>query len=129
MDLFESIKSTLIIYRREKQVAKISEVDEFLESVLFVAISRLMEIPQVRVNVLQIANQIMNDAIASCRPTVTKERDNYPPKVRELLLNFVDTRKSVYPSKEEVQDLCQRTGLDNSQVRNWFANYRKRSLS
>lgn len=43
-----------------------------------------------------------------------------------LTMWFLDHQDHPYPTPEEKRELCDRTGLNSQQLRNWFTNIRKR---
>lgn len=63
-------------------------------------------------------------------PKNTKQkRTNYPKKVSKILKDWLATNiVNPYPSENEKVCLSDRTGLDQTQINNWFINARRRIL-
>ena len=60
---------------------------------------------------------------------VKQKRTNYPKKVSKTLKDWLSTNVlNPYPSETEKAVLCERTGLDQTQINNWFINARRRIL-
>ncbi|KAM0675364.1 homeodomain superfamily, partial [Gurleya vavrai] len=57
------------------------------------------------------------------------KRANYSKQVSKILKNWLKNNlNSPYPSETEKNELCELTGLDQTQINNWFINARRRLL-
>ena len=62
-----------------------------------------------------------------CQASIENKRSKLPPSTTELLTTwFLEHQTNPYPTKAEKQRLGRLTGLDATQIRNWFTNIRKR---
>lgn len=57
------------------------------------------------------------------------KRANYPKKISRILKNWLkENMNNPYPSESEKLMLIEHTGLDSTQINNWFINARRRIL-
>lgn len=57
------------------------------------------------------------------------KRANYPKKISRVLKNWLkENMNNPYPSESEKSMLMELTGLDSTQINNWFINARRRIL-
>ncbi|KAM0676567.1 Homeobox protein tos8 [Binucleata daphniae] len=57
------------------------------------------------------------------------KRANYPKQISKILKNWLRNNiQSPYPSEIEKAELAKLTGLDQTQINNWFINARRRIL-
>lgn len=57
------------------------------------------------------------------------KRSNFPKHISKMLKSWLrDNIESPYPSESEKQTLSEATGLDHTQINNWFINARRRLL-
>ncbi|KAM0688120.1 homeodomain superfamily [Conglomerata obtusa] len=57
------------------------------------------------------------------------KRTNYPKTISKILKNWLrNNLNSPYPSETEKVELSELTGLDQTQINNWFINARRRIL-
>jgi homeobox protein TGIF1 len=63
------------------------------------------------------------------QPKKSVRRANYPHKVTQILKKWLeDNVNHPYPSEAQKIYFCEKTGLDISQINNWFINARRRIL-
>lgn len=73
-----------------------------------------------------IDSTISQHAITSSTP-VTKSSGRFSKEVVRMLRSWLNAHKArPYPTNEEMEMLQQRTGLNKTQISNWFANARRR---
>lgn len=61
-------------------------------------------------------------------PQTAKSGGRFSKEVVRMLRNWLNAHKArPYPTNEEMEMLQQRTGLNRTQIANWFANARRRS--
>lgn len=71
-------------------------------------------------------NTVAGDVTNSTPPT-PKSGGRFSKEVVRMLRNWLSAHKArPYPSNEEMELLQQRTGLNKTQISNWFANARRR---
>lgn len=69
-----------------------------------------------------------HDASLYCQ-RIKNKRANYPKKVSRILKNWLkENMNNPYPSESEKIMLMEFTGLDATQINNWFINARRRIL-
>ncbi|EEQ81616.1 hypothetical protein NCER_101892 [Vairimorpha ceranae BRL01] len=69
----------------------------------------------------------INDGFKTKKTKRTTKRSNYPQKVLRIFKQWLkDHITNPYPSEVEKQEFCELTGLDISQINNWFINARRR---
>ncbi|ORD97643.1 HD2 [Hepatospora eriocheir] len=57
------------------------------------------------------------------------KRSNYPKVVSKILKNWLrENMNNPYPTESEKSSLMEATGLDSTQINNWFINARRRIL-
>lgn len=70
-------------------------------------------------------NEISNDS----NKYLKCKRANYSKEVSKILKNWLkENLNNPYPSEREKNDLIKMTGLDSTQINNWFINARRRIL-
>ncbi|KAF7683372.1 Homeobox protein HD-2 [Astathelohania contejeani] len=58
-----------------------------------------------------------------------QKRSNYPKQISRILKGWLkDNINNPYPTEDEKILLCDKTGLDQTQINNWFINARRRIL-
>lgn len=61
--------------------------------------------------------------------TIKQKRTNYPKNVSKILRDWLSANMlNPYPSEAEKLALSKKTGLDQTQINNWFINARRRIL-
>lgn len=74
-------------------------------------------------------NKKNNDEIPSLSERLKNKRANYPKKISRVLKNWLkENMNNPYPSESEKAMLMELTGLDTTQINNWFINARRRIL-
>lgn len=64
------------------------------------------------------------------KSTTEKKKTGVPKQASEVLkVWFFEHIEKPYPSAADKKELCQRTGMSHTQIRNWFTNMRKRHWS
>jgi hypothetical protein len=65
--------------------------------------------------------------VTNSTPSMPKSGGRFSKEVVKLLRNWLNAHKArPYPTNEEMELLQQRTGLNKTQISNWFANARRR---
>lgn len=68
----------------------------------------------------------MNSLISN---TTKNKRLNYPNKVVRVLKGWLERNiLDPYPSEDQKEEFCEKTGLEMNQINNWFINARRRIL-
>jgi hypothetical protein len=67
--------------------------------------------------------------LKDAKPKDCTRRPNHPPKVSEKLRKWLhDHEDHPYPTEAEKRNLSEKTGLNMTQINNWFINARRRYL-
>lgn len=115
----------------------------FLQKILLLVIKNMKEILDIFLQNEGCLNEISLDSIqeesdsvdgserenGSSRRSSRSKRANYPKSVTTILRNWLGRNlANPYPSEEAKKRLGEDTGLDFTQINNWFINARRRVL-
>lgn len=69
------------------------------------------------------------DTLISSTNNFKNKRLNYPNKVVRVLKGWLERNiLDPYPSEDQKEEFCEKTGLEMNQINNWFINARRRIL-
>ncbi|ELA47189.1 hypothetical protein VCUG_01289 [Vavraia culicis subsp. floridensis] len=125
--ILERIKNAILL---ETKVQKI--VEEECHKFVYALNKTLSEVKTMLDESAEAEDESMYDIKNGVMGATTKtkqKRTNYPKQISKLLKSWLrDNINNPYPTEKEKQFLCDRTGLDHTQINNWFINARRRIL-
>lgn len=125
--LLERIRASIEL---EKTILEIlSTQTDFFDSCLDTIVDRIDTL--LRSDLNEDADRIFNFEEREFKTSklMKQKRTNYPKKVSKILRGWlVANMVNPYPSEAEKTALAKKTGLDQTQINNWFINARRRIL-
>lgn len=125
--ILERIKNAIILEGKIKKI-----VEEECQRFVYALNKTLAEVKMLLDESVEVDDESMYEIKNGFLgpPTKTKQkRTNYPKQISKLLKSWLrENINNPYPTEKEKQFLCDRTGLDHTQINNWFINARRRIL-